>query len=64
MSGWNENECRGKRHTFEINVILVCDGQDVVALVRLDGLDEVSLRGLEVDLYSANRTTRAGSNQK
>ena len=50
--------------TFEINVVFVRDGQDVVALVGLDGLDEVSLRVFEVDLDSTNRMTRAGSNQK
>lgn len=65
MSGQNAWRRGGEgERTFEINVILVRDGQDVVALVGLDGLDEVSLRVFEVDLYSTNRMTRAGSNQK
>ncbi len=33
---------RGNGRTLEIDVILVGDGEDVVSLVRLDGLDEVS----------------------
>ena len=40
------------------------DGEDVVAVVGLDGLDEVSLRVLEVDLYSGKRRRGVGSNEK
>lgn len=53
---------RGRWRTFEINIVLVRDGKNVIPLVGLDGLDEVSFRVLKVDLYSANRIIDTGSN--
>ena len=47
---------RGGR-TFEVDVVLVRDAKDVVALVSLYGLDEVPLRVLEVNL-DATRTNK------
>ena len=53
---------RGRWRTFEINIVLVRDGKNVIPLVGLDGFDEVSFRVLKVDLYSANRIIDTGSN--
>ena len=50
--------------TFKVNIVLVRYAQQVVALVRLDGLDEVSFGVLEVDLYSANRLRKGGRNRR
>ena len=42
---------------FEVDVVLVRNAQQVVALVRLDGLDGVPIRVLKVDLDPASATT-------
>lgn len=39
--------------SLQIDVVLVCDVEDVVPLVRLDGLKQVAFRILEVDFDSA-----------
>lgn len=36
--------------TFKVDVVLVRDAEQVVALVRLDGADQVALGVFEVDL--------------
>ena len=42
-----------RKLTLEVDVMLVRDAEDVVALVRLHGLDKISLRVLEMDFDAA-----------
>ena len=51
---------RERGRTFEVDVVLVRNAEDIVALVGLYGLDEVPLRVLEVDL-DASRGEQGGA---